>query len=316
MQRPWNSEWPGCNGERRYPLGVAATALDITGSFTLPDSFLLGLELDVSSGLDIDPTRFFLGGLVASPAGYVLRISYWNTDDTESPAASVAVPAVGLSEGASFELEPVAGTPFWDLAGRVTLGRVDGLETRPGSYRFAWNATHLDPDCVRPQLRGIAGLWVVAGSRRLGPFFGDIEIVAGSNFRVTTFTVDAVRRLRLDAIAGEGLSELCECSDEVELPPPIRSINLVPPRPDGSFDLLGSACLQVRPGTSALELHDICAQPCCGPRELDELRAEVRHLARESATLAGVINRLAGSVDQTNNVILGSRLGDPTCRSC
>lgn len=316
MHRPWNSEWPHCNGERRYPLGVAATALDVTGAFSLPDSFLLALELDASAGLDVDPSRFYLGGLTASPAGYYLRLSYLGESDAEEPAATVSVPSAGLAEGAVFALEPVANTPFWDLTGRVTIGRVDEITDRQGAYQFAWASTHLDPDCVRVQPRGLAGLYIVSGTQRLGPFHGDVEIVAGANFRLTTSTAGSLRRLRLDAIDGEGLSEACECSDEISLPPPIRSINLVPPRPDGSFDLLGSACLQLRPGSSSLELFDTCSQPCCGPKELEELRLEVRHLGREAATLAGVINRLAGSIDQTNNVILGSRLGDPTCRSC
>ena len=50
----WNLEWLNHNSQRSYPLAEDATKTDITGTFTLPDDFILGLYFPIHAGLDVD----------------------------------------------------------------------------------------------------------------------------------------------------------------------------------------------------------------------------------------------------------------------
>ena len=41
----WNLEFLNHNAQRSYPLTADATKQDLTGSFVIPDDFLVGLDL-------------------------------------------------------------------------------------------------------------------------------------------------------------------------------------------------------------------------------------------------------------------------------
>lgn len=305
----WGLDWANHNAIRAYPLADSATKADLTGSFTLPDSFLLGLHLAVNAGLSLEVERFFLRTVALSSAGYTVAVAY--DDGTSAPpvVARAAVPRATHSEGQVYDLVGVGD--FADSTGRVAIGDPTDVDRAPaGQFHFTRAGGQLESDCVRPQLRSVTSLSVVSGTGRSVRIYGDVELVAGTNMRVSV----GAGSIRFDAVAGEGLVEDCACGDP--LAPPVRTINGIPPDDSGNFRLLGNDCLEVDPIANGVRLADVCSQPCCGCTELDALKQELEHLGQQAQALQSVVARLQGSVDQTTQVILGSRLGDDPCLSC
>jgi len=64
----WNLEFLNHNAQRSYPLTADATKIDTTGSFTIPDDFLVGLDIPVSTAMNMESGQFFIRqlGLFAS----------------------------------------------------------------------------------------------------------------------------------------------------------------------------------------------------------------------------------------------------------
>ncbi len=157
---------------------------------------------------------------------------------------------------------------------------------------------------------------MVNGSETSAAITGHIVLSAGSNIRLTPILIEGQDpTIRIDAIAGEGLTEICVCDDEVDVGPPIRTINAVLPTPNGDFTLLGHECLEIDEITNGLKLVDRCSVPCCGCNELAVITNDLSQFGSNARTLENFINRLETSVTQFNEVVLASRLNDRGCNA-
>ena len=191
---------------------------------------------------------------------------------------------------------------------------VDALP--PGQYFFTPEAGELEFDSIWPMIRGVSSLTVVNGADRSEKFYGDVELVAGNNIRLTPIIVEGEDpQIIISAISGEGLNEDCVC-DEEELGPAIRTINGIGPLPNGDFRMLGDECLLLNPITNGLQLEDDCSQPCCGCDKLDAINSRLDAMTDQLVTLNSFANRVQTEVTQMANVVLGSRLGDRSCLEC
>lgn len=310
-----NLQWLNHNSQRSYPLTDWATKQDITGTITIPDSFLLSAYLPVHSGLNVQPEKFFIDGLGIFPTGYSLSIAYYTGSGNPRPVANCNVARASHTENRSYEL---AGTgDFADSFGRITIGRLDDIDRLPpGYYQFAYTATGLETDVIRPMLRGISSLTVVNGSDRSERLYGDIELVAGSNMRIVVNQIEGQPpQVIFSAISGEGLTAACDCADTQDLPA-MRFINGIPPLPDGNFRIVGNKCLEIAPILNGLRFSDTCSQPCCGCAELEAITAQIHRFADGAATLEAFAANLGGEVSQMTQVVLGSRLSDTGCITC
>lgn len=307
----FNLPWLVQNSQRHYPISEDASATDSTGSFTVPDQLLLELNLSVPAGLDLEPDRFFIGQLNVFAGGFTLTVSY--DDGTSSPpgVATAVVPFSGHTENNSYAMPGVG--EFQDLVGRVTVGRLDELQALPaGSYVFGPEAGRIDPDCVRPQLRGVTSIVLVNGNDRSERLYGDIELEAGTNIRLSVSSATGLPTvIRFDAVSGEGLSDDCGCGDTSG--PPIRTINDVRPTASGDFTLRGDACVEIDPITNGLQLRDVCSAPCATCKDLEVITQDLANLFAGAANLTNFVNRLEARVTQTDAVVLGSRTGDRPC---
>ena len=72
----WNLEFQNQNSQRRYPLTEDSSVTDTSGTFTLPNSFLLELDLPISSGMNVDPSSFFIYQLGVYANGYSILLGY------------------------------------------------------------------------------------------------------------------------------------------------------------------------------------------------------------------------------------------------
>jgi hypothetical protein len=311
----WNLEWLNHNSQRSYPLAEDATKTDTTGTFTLPDDFLLGLYLPVHAGLDVDVENFFIASVSVSANGYNISIGY---DDGTGSVAIVATAAINQSThvpNMSYAL-PGSGA-FDDTVGKIVIGVLDSINLQPaGQFAFDYAGGKLDADCIRPMIRGIQSIRVLNNGELSAPVYGHIVLAAGSNFQITLNQVPGLpAEIRFDAVDGAGLTEDCSCEGGATAGP-IMTVNGIGPDPAGNFQLNGSACLEITPVSNGLQLEDSCSSPCCGCAELEQITREIEIIGQNAQTLENFVNSLATKVETFSQVVLGSQINDQGCVQC
>jgi len=311
----WNLEWLNHNSQRRYPLAGDADAVDATGSFRLPDDFLVGLYLPIHAGLNVSSAGFFLKSVSVAPGGYGIIVGYQPAVGDAVNVATALIPAQGFVRNSVFPLGGVGD--FSDTAGKVVIGRLENINDQPpGFWSFGLENTRIDPDGVRPFLRGLSSLTCVNGDQRSVPLYGDVELVAGANMQLVPIVqVGQNPVIRVNAISGEGTVQACVCEGDVALPDPIRTIQGVAPTTAGAFNLVGSSCVEVQTIPNGIRLVDKCAQPCCGAPELERITADMERLGREKAAVENFVTRLDAQQSAMDLVVLGSKLNDRGCSS-
>ena len=309
-----NLEWGDHNSERSYPLTVESTKSDLTGSFELPDDFITGLTLAVGVGVNWLPNRFYLKSVGNYATGFGIVIGY---DDDSSAGLTVATANIARGAYSPYEYYRLTGVGnFLDAAGTVQLGKISSIDLQPGGqFEFDRDGGQLETDTINPQIRTIQSLSVVNGTDISDKIYGDVELVAGRNMRITAVVIGDTTQIVFDAIEGEGLNEACVCEgDPTALP--IRTINGIPGTSDGDFTLIGNTCLVFDPITNGLRISDVCSEPCCGCEELEIVTSQLEQFGRQATTLENFLVDLEARVTQMDQIVLGSRLNDRGCITC
>jgi hypothetical protein len=207
---------------------------------------------------------------------------------------------------------------FSDTVGKVMVGRLDNADQQPsGFWTFPLVNTRLDPDAVRPIIRGVSSLRVLNGSQQSALLQGDIELAAGSNVQLVTSLVEGQDPvIRINVIQGEGTADPCVCEGENSTATPIESINGVRPAANGTFTVLGSDCLHVETISNGIRLVDTCSAPCCGCAELERITQDLKLLENQAALVQTFVNTLQSNVETMSLTVLGSRLNDRGCITC
>lgn len=312
----WALEWLNENSQRSYPLAEHATGKDKTGAFTLPNDFLLGLYLPVHAGLAVNSSRFHVRWVTSFAQGYSVTIGY-TPDDGSSPVevATAVITKYAHTENTTYAL---AGTgDFDDTVGQVVIGNTASIDEQPvGQFEFDLVGGALDPDVVRPIIRGVSSIRIQNGTEVSSKLTGDIELRAGQNIALQIIQLSGADPvIRIDAVDGAGLNEECTCTENDETAPAIRTINGISPDALGDFTLLGDDCLAINPIEYGLQLRDVCSEPCCGCEELEAITLDLEKFGANAQTLRLFVTRLAAEVTQMNMVVLGSRLNDNGCLS-
>jgi hypothetical protein len=306
----WNLQWLNHNSQRSYPLTSWANKVDESGTIKLPDNFIVALYLPVSSTLNISPDQFFIRSILINPTGFNVVIGYLDGGGVVSDVAAANIALIAITENQSFALSGIGD--FDDTVGHIVIGKTDEiLRLAPGFYTFDYAATALEADSVRPAIRGVSRLRINNNLQVSDYIYGDVTLVAGSNVRISVEYTEEDTRVIFDAVSGLNLNADCVCPtpEEGEC---IRCINGVC-SDDGNFTLIGNECIEVIPGVNSLALSDVCAQPCCGCEELDELNLQIERFGDGVTTLQNFVSRLNAEVTQMSLVVLGSRLNDTGC---
>lgn len=308
-----NLEWLDHNSQRNYPLADTASARDLTDTFRLPEDFLLELDLPVHAGLDIDPAKFYLRFLGAYGTGYSLIVAY--NGETPRNVATALVARGAHQRNQAYALGGLGD--FSDTVGKVLIGRLDAIDQQPpGFWEFGFEAGRLDPDAIRPIIRGVSSLVVVNGLQRSAPLYGDVELVAGTNMQLVPSQVSGQDpQIVFNAISGAGLVEDCACDGDAANATPITRINGIPGI-NGHYTLANDVCVEITPITNGLKIGNPCAQPCCDCTDLEKITRALSQLASQAATVEDFNRRLRPAVETMDQVVLGSRLGDNRCVVC
>ena len=294
----WNLEWLNSNSQRSYPLTESASKVDTTGTFTIPDSLLLGLYFPIHAGLVAFPERFYIKSIAVFSTGLSLVLGYWDS----SQGISVATVTVAFSSHSEYKTYSF---------GKIVLGKVDELNTLPaGAYNFTYESTNIDSDAIRLMIRGVSSISLVNGSAVSKRLQGDIAFVAGTNMQLYSSVVGGVTSITFNAIKGEGLSLNCICEDDLPIGGCVRSVNGTTPNETGDIAIIGDDCLNVVSISNGLQFNDICSKPCCGCTELEAVTTDLVRFGDAANSLTNFLNRLEGSVNRMNLTVLGSRIGD------
>jgi hypothetical protein len=304
----WNLEWLNSNSQRSYPLTETASKVDTTGTFTIPDSLLLGLYFPIHAGLVAFPERFYIRSISVFSTGLSLVLGYWDSDE----GISVATVTVAFSSHSEYKTYSLVGEgDFIDCVGKIVLGRVDELNTLPaGAYNFSYESSNVDSDAIRLMIRGVSSISLVNGTSVSKRLQGDIAFVAGTNMQLYSSTVDGVTSITFNAIKGEGLSLNCNCEDDLAIGGCVRSVNGTSPNETGDIAIIGDDCLNVVSISNGLQFNDTCSKPCCGCTELEAVTTDLVRFGDAANSLTNFLNRLEGSVNRMNLTVLGSRVGD------
>ncbi len=311
-----NISWLNHNAARHYPLADDADGIDISGSFTLPLDFLLELDLPIHSGMDVDPARFFIRQLGSYATGYFITVGYQPVGDDPDEAVDVAtclVPRTSHTENRMYALGGVE--PFDDTVGKVVIGKLDNIDKESaGFWTFTLAQGRLDPDAVRPMIRGVSSLIVVNGTEESQPLYGDVVLEAGQNFQIlVTGAGGDSPTIRLSAINGEGLTEECVCEGEAAPRAPIRTINGIAPRIDGEFTLVNGDCVNFEQITNGLRIANGCSKPCCDCADLERITRDLDRFGAQVEAVISFSTELRSAVNTMDQIVLGSRLGDRGC---
>ena len=312
----WNLEFLNHNAQRSFPLAADATKKDTTESFTIPDDFLVGLDIAVSTAMDMETGRFFLRQLGLFASGVKLIFAY----DTGTEVVDVATALVPFASAQSRNFVVGIGgiEPFDDLTGKIVVGRVDTIQEQPtGLFEFDIAGSRIEPQSIRPMIKAISSLRVVpaigGGGDRL---YGDIELVAGQNIQLSTIATSTETQIIISALDGEGTIESCVCEGAATEIPCIKTINGIGPTTDGNFNFVGDDCLSFEGITNGLKLTDSCCAPCCGCEELESITRDLERFNSQRAALEIFVNDLLAETTTFNTTVLGARLGDRKCLAC
>lgn len=310
----WNLQWLNHNAQRSYPLTDSATKKDITGTLSLPDSFIVALYLPVPANTTFTPSGFFISRVLVSPTGFNIVVGHTNGQTTITDVAAANIARVNYAPNRAYALAGI--DRFYDIIGYVVLGDLSDIDRQPpGQYEFDFNGGAIEPDAIRPMLRAVSSLQISNNGEVSDRIYGHVTLVAGENIRlvksVVTVNGETETRIRIDAINSENLNQPCLC-DVVSDSPCITSINGVTTT-DGNFVIAPNDCVSVTTMQNGLKVADTCAQPCCGCSELDALRDQVNRFGDGITTLQNFVTRLGSEVTQMSLVVLGSRLSTSQC---
>lgn len=313
----WNLEFLNHNAQRSYPLTDDSSKTDTSGAFTIPNDFLVMMDVPVSTAMDMETGRFFIRQIGLFASGVQLIVAY----DSQS-ASSIVDVATALIPTSNFTRNKVVSLngiePYDDINGKVVIGRIDTIQAQPsGLFEFTLEGTRLEPQVVRPMIRGITSLSV---SNSVGTvsdrYYGDIELVAGNNIQLSVIPGTQSSQIIISAINGEGTVNTCVCEGDAVDVPCIKTINNVAPTPDGNFNFLGNDCIEFIPLANGIKVIDKCCSPCCGCPELEAITKDLERFANQRSLLELFVNQLATEVATFDTTVLGSRLGDRRCLTC
>jgi hypothetical protein len=312
----WNLEFLNHNAQRSFPLTADATSQDTTGSFRIPDDFIVGLDIALSPAADMETGRFLIRQLGLFASGVQLVFAYDNGVEVVDVASALVPFSAATSR--NFVVGIGGLEPFDDLTGKVVIGRVDTLQGQPtGLFEFDISGSRIEPQAIRPMIKAISSLRVVPAIGQGGSrLYGDIELVAGTNIQLSTVSTADETQIIISAIEGEGTVEPCICEGDAANIPCIKTINGIGPTADGNFNFIGDDCLTFSGIENGLTLTDSCCAPCCGCEELEAITRDLERFNAQRATLELFVNDLLTETTTFTTTVLGARLGDRKCLTC
>jgi hypothetical protein len=291
----WNIDWLLSNATRKYPMIDGVDKKDTSGSFTIPDDFIVDLSFSVPPANYTDASLFHILSVVIFEQGCIITLGYNNT-----LVASASISRTTFTPNSVYTLY---GSGIWEnCSGSIIIGSLDNAVLQPfGAWTFSVSSTRLIPTVIRPALQGVSSITTISGNKQSVKLRGDIELVAGNNISIT---LSGTEENPVITIADAVITEDAEESTS------IKTINGIGPNEEGNFTILGSSCMTVEEITNGIKFSDVCSEPCCGCDELKVVNDALNSLDSAVTTQGNYVARLEGMTLQLLQSVLASRMGE------
>jgi hypothetical protein len=262
-----NIEWLNQNANRAYPFVETSYRVDMSGGVRIPNRLIV----DFIATMPADSAEQLYMSRLASAGNFL--VLFFSARSGAS-FGSVFLNVSDHVENTAYRLSIEA--PFSGSSGRVVVGSLTELldDFVQGEYLFEPEATLLEAGTTRVDIRGVTSIATVrADGQAMKAMDGYVRLIAGNGVRLRYVPATEVlpHGIRIDAIGGD-FNEECECDEQNELPPPIRTINGVAGNAFGAFTIESAApCVQIAAATNGIVLRDVCSEPCCGCPEQEAL---------------------------------------------
>lgn len=254
-----NLDFLNTNALRNYPIKEGNSRVNADGTFTIPNDFIVDMQLAVS----YDPSKRF----------YISRLT--NFDDTITieitDQSAIFVGSFNIVVANHWQYKDyyfTASQSYEGATGILTITSLKSiLNTPSGVYDFTLTTAEIEPRAIVPSQRAINRM-VFSNSNNTSFYLtGDVSIVARTNLR---FKIDPTNSSRVIIDAGDGLGLDTICSNTTNC---IKTINGIPPDESSNFTLDFSDCATLTPipANTGLLLEDICCKPCVGCNDIEEL---------------------------------------------
>lgn len=294
------------NAGRAYPLSEEATRRDTSGSYTLPDDFIVDMIVPINAALNYNPSSFYVSRVTVLGVGVTVEISYW-TGSAASLVGRVTIDVSTFERNKTYFIE--GQDDFEGVVGKLVIGTLESVLLQAGSFDFALAGGRIESSVIAPDIRGITGMRVMDGEDAGDLLQGDIAFESGANMRIVVSDFGGTTVLTFSAISGEGTIADCACEGQEDLGDPIRTINGVLPDSLGNINLLGDDCLEITPVADeyAVQLADKCSKPCCGCDELETLVTDQRRVRDQVQTMENLIARLESNMSVLSTLLTAIR---------
>lgn len=280
-----NQEWLNRNSLRNYPFRENArlNPVDAQGNrltdIRVPNYFIVDCVLTIPGPLVVDV-------YLSQMARVANLVTLTFTDDA---ALNVATLAIDTAQHSPNQVYSIAGTgTYSDVRGRIVIGDLDtfDVDLPDGLYDFMLEDGAFEATVIRPDIRGVRSLQVDQDSALSALIFGHVKLVEGSNIRLTY--LEAYNAIRIDAIAGSGLNEECDCPEfEAQC---VRLINGIPIE---EAEIIGDGqCVSVTTEGNRIVISDTCSEPCCGCPELEFITTNLQVLDATVSNLESYAHQL------------------------
>lgn len=261
-------EWLDRNSHRKFPLNDDATAIDLSGSYTLPDSLLVDLFLAVPIGFDTD--KFFVSQVIATSNSIIVKISY---DDSGTSVLVGQFEEISRTDErySTYSFIPSTQTnvsylPLTKVNGVLIIGRTTDVVS--GSWSFSSDTASILSTRVT---QGLAVTQTILVGSTL--FTGNVAFKEGTNIKLTP-SYDATTDTTIITISNNSgtisdttvpivddttiLQNLVNTFGE-----PIVTINNIGPDSNNNFTISPDDCSELTNITNGVSISNPCARPCC-----------------------------------------------------
>lgn len=284
MPKHSNIGWLNENESRAYPFIDGSTLSN--GANTLPSNFIV--DAVFSGGQE---NRRYKASQIEVVSTSVIQVRVFDDLGVLQGVCNVTGPLPTRYQAQFFQPEATS-----TLRGKLVfgVGVSEVLSWGLGVYHYGFSSTEFLPSVIgsQPGFTGVTSLGVFGNTQ--DRLTGDVSLQGGDG--VTLTTVPSLNTIRIDLSKKYELN----CPDQLDkfdrCTNCIKYINGIPPRADGTFEIVGSQWITVEndPGNNRIVVKfDVDVDACCGAcDEVQALITQVNQLQTSIAFLANHVNSL------------------------
>jgi hypothetical protein len=296
----WNVNWLVENTQRPYPLIFGPAAVDTTGTVSIPEDFLV--QMQITASYNFDPTGFYIGSIASVGTGFIVTLKHALF---VAFSLSITIPST-TADFDSFQFSSDSD----QLTGSLTIGTLSSIAQWPaGVWTFLPAVATLESDVARPTLASLNRLYVRNGDTLSAPLTGYVVLDAGPNIRLTTAVTSTGNLVTISAGSNPNYTQSCVCGNG-EPTQGIISINGQTGDSNGNFNIIGKGCYQFTPVANGIEITNTCTDPCCTCDQLEGVLKDVRDFGNGAASLEQYLVKIGEALErlqfvtQLNNTVI------------